>query len=99
MDTEPQTPYPPGLTKDHVKLIPRRHREDAIQEAWVAHLEGRCPVAAADRYRKQEARYEKRRTLLPHPVPEDGLCGDSDEATGIGKDKRRRSTRGLRRGH
>ena len=52
--------YPPGTSDEDFRLIPSRHRADAIQEAWVAHLEGRDPLAAAHAYRVGEARYERR---------------------------------------
>ena len=40
---------------------PARFREDAIQEAWAAHLSGDDPVAAAGRFRKNEVNASKRR--------------------------------------
>ena len=64
-------PYPPGLTEDDVKLIPGRYREDAIQEAWVAHLQGEDPKAAAHRYKMQELRHEKRQVCESQLVGED----------------------------
>jgi hypothetical protein len=65
--------YPPGTGEDDFRKIPKGFREDAIQEAWVAHLgelrqaelEGREPrpgvaLAAARTYASRERRFEKR---------------------------------------
>ena len=64
-------PYPPGLTHAHVSRIPMRFREDAIQEAWVAHLEGLDPIRAMDRYAQDELRHEKRQVCESQLVGED----------------------------
>jgi len=53
--------YPPGTDASTFARIPRRHREDAIQEAWVAHLEGDDPAKAASRYASTECRRERGR--------------------------------------
>lgn len=53
-------PLPPGLDAKELQMIPPQDREDAIQEAWVAHLEGKNPTAAAWRYAKQELRHRAR---------------------------------------
>ena len=42
--------YPPGMDAADFAGITVRHREDAVQEAWVAHLEGVDPRAAAKEY-------------------------------------------------
>ena len=34
-----QIVYPPGMGEADFRKTPKRFREDAIQEAWVAHLE------------------------------------------------------------
>lgn len=36
--------YPPNLTAQDFRQVPSRFREEAIQEAWVAYLEGRNPL-------------------------------------------------------
>ena len=53
---------PPRLAKlkAELRLVPRRHREDALQEAWLAHLEGRNPINAVVGYKNAEARHEER---------------------------------------
>lgn len=56
--------YPPvaknklEALKREMRLVPVRHKEDALQEAWVAHLEGRNPVSAVKVYVRQEVRQE-----------------------------------------
>jgi hypothetical protein len=41
-------------------LVPKRMREDALQEAWVAHLSGESPTRALQNYQQRERRHEKR---------------------------------------
>ena len=53
-------PLPPGTTKKTFELIPARHREDAIQEAWLAYLQGKRPKRAAEKYAINELRRERR---------------------------------------
>lgn len=50
--------------KAAILLTPARHRDDAIQEAWVAHLSGNCPISAVDCYRIKERRIEKRHVSI-----------------------------------
>ena len=57
-------PLPPGITPETLARIPARHREDAIQEAWVAHLENKNPRWAIRRYLAGEIRYEQTHTSL-----------------------------------
>ena len=52
--------FPPGMTEADLLLVPLRHREDALQEAWLAHLEGRNPRLAARAYGKRERAHEQR---------------------------------------
>lgn len=47
-----------------LRLVPERHRADAEQEAALAMLESRCPIAAIDRWRKRERRHELREVTL-----------------------------------
>jgi len=60
--------YPPvspkKLTslKAELRLTPEAHRSDALQEAWLAHLEGRDPVKAVVCYRVSELRHERHET-------------------------------------
>ena len=57
---ETLTPLPPELDTRKLNRIPRRHRGDALQEAWLAHLSGHRPTAAAGAYACREARLERR---------------------------------------
>lgn len=41
-------------------FVPLRDREDAVQEAWLAHLEGRDVVQAIKTYVVREHRHRKR---------------------------------------
>lgn len=45
-----------ALLKRELSLCGPSHREDAISEAWVAHLEGRSVVQAVNTFRKRNAR-------------------------------------------
>lgn len=54
--------------KSELAQVPKRHRDDAVQEAWLAHLEGRDSVKAIAAYRMRELRHE-RRTV---PLQDDG---------------------------
>lgn len=53
--------FPPGVKVSSViatlNRIASERREDAIQEAWLAHLEGRNPVRAMNAYKERE-RYQ-----------------------------------------
>ena len=83
---------PPGLDSRHILRVPKRHREDAIQEAWLAHVEGRDPLRAIWRYAKQEYRHERRQIDLSQTSGDDAvhvreMLGDdmapfSDDNTG-----------------
>ncbi len=55
-----QPEIPPGLNWILVAHIPRRHREDTFQEAWVALLEGRNPNTAARNYIAKQRLHEQR---------------------------------------
>jgi hypothetical protein len=44
-------------------------REDAIQEAWIAHLEGRNPARAVATF-AQRLRRNRQRTITTHHVTE-----------------------------
>lgn len=63
---------PPDVNEELLRTMPKRHREDAIQEAWVGFLQaqrdGDNPIEAAEQaihnYRRQEHRHERRRIEL-----------------------------------
>ncbi len=43
-----------------LRLVVRTDRDDAVQEAWVAHLEGRNPARAVNTYARRERRHRQR---------------------------------------
>jgi hypothetical protein len=43
-----------------LRLTPAIDREDAIQEAWLAHLEGRNPARAVNTFAQRERRIRRR---------------------------------------
>jgi len=45
-----------ALLKRELSLCAPAQREDAVGEAWVAHLEGRSVVQAVNTFRKRESR-------------------------------------------
>ena len=49
--------------KMELRFVPSRDREDALQEAWLAHLEGRPAATAVNTYTKRQRRWRKR--MLP----------------------------------
>lgn len=51
-----------------LRLVTVPDREDAIQEAWLAHLEGRNPVRAINTYARRERRYRRRMWMHGHPA-------------------------------
>ena len=44
------------LLRLELRLVPAQDRADALQEAWVAHLEGRNPMQAVNTYAKRQRR-------------------------------------------
>ena len=67
-------PLPPVANVDKLKselaLVPLRHREDALQEAWLAHLSGEDAAVKVSTYRRRETRLEKRQ--VPIETTDDG---------------------------
>lgn len=59
------TPLPPIRDLDGLRMrlacMPEQIREDATQEAWVAHLSGDNVLAAVDRFSKREKAWTDRR--------------------------------------
>jgi len=51
---------PPGFQKLIYLLTPHRHREDLVQEAWAAFLEGRNPSTVARNALAREMLHEDR---------------------------------------
>ncbi|MBI5864854.1 MAG: hypothetical protein HZB38_10160 [Planctomycetes bacterium] len=48
-----------------LRLVPDAHREDAVQEAWLAYLSGRDPARAVNTFGRRERR---RRRRFPAPA-------------------------------
>ncbi len=57
----------PLLTE--LRFVNPKDREDAVQEAWLAHLEGRNPARAVATF-AQRLRRERQRTIVSSPVME-----------------------------
>ena len=63
--------YPPGTSEADFASIPRRHRDDAIQEAWLSQLQGESPVLGARAYVKREIRHERKQPTIGLPASYD----------------------------
>ena len=70
----PQTDRPDRL-KLELALCPSCDREDAVQEAWLAKLEGRSPARAVNTFAQRERRHRQR--MAPMSVAL-GRIGKSD---------------------
>jgi len=64
-DLPPLTDRRQSALAAELSRIPEDLHEDAIQEAWLAHLEGGDPVRAVGRFRDRERAYRKRHVTLP----------------------------------
>jgi hypothetical protein len=58
----PSAPRPDKLDLE-LRLCPSRDREDALQEAWLAALEGRNPARAVNTFAQRERRHRKRESV------------------------------------
>ena len=87
LDTLPPVKDSVALLR-RLRAVPARRRDDAIQEAWLAHLEGRDVIQAISTFNTREWRHEKRQVPISAKDSEQGN-------TTIGYGKRRRSTLGL----
>jgi hypothetical protein len=90
--------FPPVEDIDTLKLelslVPRRARADAIQEAWVAHLEKRDVIAAVRTFKSAEQRYAARRhDHIPIEINEEG------EAFAVDRDGNRHSLPATQQSH
>jgi len=52
--------YPPGLEARDIEQVGSQDRDDALQEAWAAHLAGEDPRRAVRRYAMREYRHRRR---------------------------------------
>ena len=52
------------LLRLELRLVPAQDRADALQEAWVAHLEGRNPAQAVNTYARRQRRRRRLTTGL-----------------------------------
>ena len=59
----PSAPRPEKLDLE-LRLCPAHDREDALQEAWLAALEGRNPARAVNTYSQRERRHRRRETAI-----------------------------------
>jgi len=59
----PPAPRPDKLDLE-LRLCPARDREDAMQEAWLAALEGRNPARAVNTFAQRERRHRRREAAL-----------------------------------
>lgn len=70
--------YPPNTSAADFQKYPLRFRADAVQEAWVAYLEGGDPLAGASKFASRERRFEKRHRSIDHldEIEDHELCLD-----------------------
>jgi hypothetical protein len=59
----PNTPLAAKLALE-LRLCPGIDREDAVQEAWLAALEGRNPARAVNTFAQRERRHRRRETAM-----------------------------------
>lgn len=77
-DGLPPCPDPIRLALE-LKLVPERDREDAMQVAWLASVEGRCPARAVNTWWRRELRRRRREFVRPdvrYVIDGDNAAGD-----------------------
>jgi hypothetical protein len=66
MSVHSEMTLPPTSESDRLarelRLVKRHDREDAFQEAWLAHLEARDAARAVNTFAARERRHRKRQT-------------------------------------
>ena len=62
MSSVPRSHNMLGLEAE-VACLPKDDREDALQEAWLAHLSGRSPARAVGAFAKRERRHRRREVV------------------------------------
>ncbi|OQB82383.1 MAG: hypothetical protein BWX88_04015 [Planctomycetes bacterium ADurb.Bin126] len=65
--------YPPSMSVRDFRFVPARLREDAIQEAWVAYLEGHNPRRQVQRFVQRHRRWERRQKPGSQLLPQERL--------------------------
>jgi hypothetical protein len=73
--------FPPGDQERFSRIFANMRsgrREDALQEAWLAHLEGRDPYVAAERANKRLRDCDKRNEPLPENEDGEDLLSPQD---------------------
>ncbi|MBL7134842.1 MAG: hypothetical protein ISS78_12140 [Phycisphaerae bacterium] len=91
---------PPGFQRLIYMLAPLRHREDLVQEAWAAFLEGRNPSTVARNALAREMLHENRERAVSQLTGEElrqYFRTVSSGKTGRDHLARKRSARGTRR--
>jgi hypothetical protein len=92
-----QYQIPPSVSKAVFKAelaqIPLRHRDDAVQEAWLVHLEGGDATAAMKRWSRQERRREKRARIDTNSEGEPIIIEQSGKVSGLDAAKKRTAPR------
>ena len=61
---------PPGVRPAVLAGVPKQYRREAVQEAWVAHLEGDDPERRVWRWFRRLRRHEARFTCFSQLGPE-----------------------------
>jgi hypothetical protein len=55
---------PASKLRLELRLTPSIDRDDAVQEAWLAHLEGRSPARAVNTFAQRERRHRRRQRTV-----------------------------------
>jgi len=53
--------------EEELSIVPHADREEAVQEAWLAHLSGRSPARAVNTFAKRERRHRRWEIATPNP--------------------------------
>lgn len=60
----PELPDVAEADREHLerelRMVQLRDRDDAVQEAWIAHMEGRDPAKAVHAFRERQRRHRAR---------------------------------------
>jgi len=91
---------PPGMDPKPFGLVPRRYREDAVQEAWVGYLEAlRAHDSEGDArragLRRMKAYAMREYKIERHQIAEPRAGEGHDDSTAMTFGQRRKSTKFL----